>query len=219
MSKTKKERLPQGGEFVTDAAMRGLAYDSASPGQGIFQTASSPYAPNADSAYRAGSAQVMVTGDAAVAKVSCQVPAGGSVYGEVTRVFGGSGASKRERGDDHDRVTGECLALGRAYAELSARLLREARRRIRAQDAERHQKATRRTRGEWEELTARVDAAQADLMRRYPHATEDTPATVTRNSWPADCFVLTGGRTLRIENGWVNLYLPGSDESVKVVRA
>ena len=130
---------------------------------------------------RSTSVDVMVTGDAAVAAVAYRVPGPTDADGYAPKVFRGSGASKRERGDKHDPVTGELLAVARAFDEAAARLFREARSRIRAQDNEQQQKATRRTKEEWEaiqegrEAHARVEdlaAGSGECLAVFPKGEE-----------------------------------------------
>lgn len=106
-------------------------------------------------------ARVMVTGSAAIAEVS---------YITTRGVFRGTGTSKREPADDHDPVTGELLAAARAYENLALRLHKAARSRIRAQDAERNQKKTRRTKEQWEQLMTLVggDAETASRLTGVP---------------------------------------------------
>ena len=95
--------------------------------------------------HRLSTANMMSTSDAAVAKVSYEIPPEpGKTWG-LPRRFEGSGTSKRERGDSHDPLTGEVLAMARAYEELAARLHRFARGRIKAQDSERRQREIRKS--------------------------------------------------------------------------
>jgi len=128
-----------------------------------------PYSAAPFNVHRNTAAAVMQTGDAAVAEVYYEVPVqphevkeaeaaagewGYPAYPQPKRITG-AGTSKREREDNHDPVTGEILAVARAYDELAARLFREARGRIRAQDSDRRQRQLRRSREEWEAMQAK----------------------------------------------------------------
>lgn len=181
--------------------------------------------------YRTLTAHVMVTGDAAIAKVSYQVPPEDPYA--ASRVFEGSGTSKRERGDQHDPVTGEILAAARAFSELAARLSREARTRVHAQDSERLQRSRRRTKEEWEEIQ-RAEAEQAvarkDLLDVLggggsasagdfapgggPGGSFSSPVTLVYgarlpvnpdHSHENIRIKLSDGRYLAVEDGWVVL--------------
>jgi hypothetical protein len=89
-----------------------------------------------------------------------------------------SGSAKREKGDVHDEVTGELLALARAFEDLSRQLRRDAakrvkasskavadeRRRVSAKRAKARELPVHRTLAEWEEIQARAQAAQRAVM-------------------------------------------------------
>jgi Domain of unknown function (DUF1876) len=115
-----------------------------------------PVLPRSD---RVTSARIMGNGDAAVAEVTYTMPDPNDPW-SLGKVFTGSGASKRDRDDKHDPVTGEVLAAARAFEELAARLHREARRRVRVQESERVQAAHRRTRAQWEQMQANSRLAE-----------------------------------------------------------
>jgi Rv2632c-like len=130
-----------------------------------------PFPSQLPSTYRSTSATVMGNGDATVAQVGYSLQAGDPHDPYLPpKTFTGSGASKRERGDDHDPVTGELLAVARAYQELSARLFREARGRVKAQDSERKQREHRRTREQREQFRKDREAQEKLLNQLVgPH--------------------------------------------------
>ena len=177
--------------------------------------------------YRQSLANVMMTGDAAVAEVSYSLPPSSSA-GPFARTFTGKGTSKRERGDSHDPVTGEVLAMARAYEELAARLHREARKRVKAQDAERRQQEIRKAKQRQQREAERaaeldqLDVEKAEegqvtrvrleeaLKKHEPIRYEDAGRNFTYASIEAllsngGQLRLSGGRYLTVELGFVVL--------------
>jgi hypothetical protein len=135
-----------------------------------------PQLPASDDTHRTSTASVMLSNDAAVAKVSYQLPAG------TGRIFTGTGSSKREREDASDPLVGEALAMARAYEELAARLHRFARGRIKAQDSERRQRELRRSREEWEAMSKEAKLlglkdASGEFTGTWDTATESIDVT------------------------------------------
>lgn len=106
-------------------------------------------------------ATVLVSKDAAVAEVSyTAVIDGDDPFESPFKVFSGRGASKRDREDKHDPVTGELLAVARAYEQLAARLHKVARKRMNAQEAKRRQKVQHREPQDDYEEEAHVDVRE-----------------------------------------------------------
>ncbi len=112
------------------------------------------------------SVSVLGSKNATVAKVRLAKPTADWMVQEYQ--FEVAESSKREQGDVFDPVTGELLALGRAFQRLSRQLFSEAGKRVRESvaeqerlEAERERKAEaakkpvkRRTKEEWEAMRA-----------------------------------------------------------------
>lgn len=105
-------------------------------------------------------------------------------FGPLLYEYKASGSSKREKGDVHDEMTGELIALARALEDLSRQLLSDAGKRVKASAAagqkqrerieEKRAKALlpprHRTLGEWQALQERAAAAQSALTQRERNA-------------------------------------------------
>jgi hypothetical protein len=164
-NKAKKHELPPGAQVLTQELLNQAGYPPYPSAAYVAPEApEAPFCPGTR-------VQVLIDNDATVAEV---------MYYNFGSGFdlSATGSSKRERGDKHDAVTAEALALARAYEKLSARLFRLARKRVRSADVERtkvHRPLSEWRRIQWETSKEAVEADEASALNEW--LTEKLDAT------------------------------------------
>lgn len=163
--------------------------------------------------------------NATVAKVSVRKQDWSNEHGlSATYAFEATGSAKREQGDRFDPVTGELLALARAYERLSRQVQAEAAKRVNRLTYEQDQAdraklmkrltspkpVHRRTREEWEAMqkASLVPPAFREQAARYGKAVEDAgikrheeKAGAFREAWGGKVVEATGIDILDVERG------------------
>jgi uncharacterized protein DUF1876 len=141
----------------------------------------------------------------------------------------GTGASKRERGDVHDEVTGEMLALSRALTDLARQLQSEAARRVKASTEAQYaaqlralekreaakRPVKRRTKEEWEAMQREQAGYPPGTFHvNLGAATPRDPVDVEKPAEPEGLLLVTlvDGREVRLKGNQIRIPRPDGRE-------